>query len=542
MLMKNKTWNCASYTRLSKEDKDSTISNSITNQKNLIKEYIESTPGIRLSLEIEDDGYSGVDFLRPGFQKLLEEIKLGNINCIVVKDLSRFGRNYLEVGDYLDKIFPFMGVRFIAINDNYDSNNERTSSDEVIIPFKNLMNETYLRDTSIKIRSQFEIKRKKGELVSAYAPFGYKKSETCKNKLVIDNKAATVVKEIFNKKIEGYSNQSIAKYLNSVGEITPYEYRKLNGEGYSTTFKKKLNTEWSATAIGRILSNDVYIGNLSQGKQMRPNHKIKRLVNKPKNEWITVENTHDPIIDKLRFEIVGNLLKVDTRLSPSTDKLACFSGLVRCADCGSQMVKKTVPSNGVKYNYLVCSGHKQYKNCSTHSISENKLETIILDIISKQVDLVVDYEIVVKSISSDTLIGKEISKIEENRKVCTEKLKITQSRKLSLYEDLKAEILTEEDYKKFNDIYNTQIKDYENVIENIKCEIKRKKDQNSVDLDWINYYKTHKGVSELSRKLVVSLIKGIEVQKQGIDVEFYFQDKIELLKELTRQGKGAVNG
>lgn len=202
------------YLRLSHEDGDKAESDSIANQRELLMDYLSSHPEIRLHEVRTDDGYSGVNYDRPGFIQMMEAVKAGEINCIIVKDFSRLGRNFIETGKYIEKIFPFMGVRFISVNDDYDSARPRTSSDNLIVPVKNLMNDAYCRDISIKIRSHLDIKRRKGQCIAPFAVYGYQKDEENKNHLVIDEEPAAVVREIFKKKLEGYSAQAIADWLN----------------------------------------------------------------------------------------------------------------------------------------------------------------------------------------------------------------------------------------------------------------------------------------------------------------------------------------
>lgn len=213
---KNKDIRAAAYLRLSIEDGDKAESNSIGNQRELIRDFAAERPGLHLVEEYADDGYTGTNFERPGFKRMMEDIKSGKINCIIVKDLSRLGRNYIEMGKYLEQIFPMMGIRFIAINDNYDNANaESNDSDNIVVPFKNLLNDSYCRDISIKVRSQLDMKRRKGEFIGGYAIYGYCKDERNKNRLVVDEYAADVVRSIYRRKLEGMSAQAIAEQLNS---------------------------------------------------------------------------------------------------------------------------------------------------------------------------------------------------------------------------------------------------------------------------------------------------------------------------------------
>ncbi|MCX4325345.1 MAG: recombinase family protein, partial [Lachnospiraceae bacterium] len=219
-------YSAAIYVRLSKEDGDVSDasraeSNSISNQRELIKDFLKEKTDIRVVSERVDDGFSGVDFERPAFQSMLEDIRQGKVDCVVVKDLSRFGRNYIESGRYIEKIFPMLGVRFIAVNDGYDSLAGKSQTDEIVIPFKNLINDAYCRDISVKIRSHLDIKRRKGEFIGSFAVFGYQKDEGDHNRLVVDEYAAKVVRDIFAWKRAGMSQQGIADRLNREGVLCP---------------------------------------------------------------------------------------------------------------------------------------------------------------------------------------------------------------------------------------------------------------------------------------------------------------------------------
>ena len=287
-----KVYHASIYLRLSKEDGDVTSgskneSNSISNQKSLVMDYLKDKHDIQVVSIREDDGYSGVDFNRPGFQLMLEDIKKGIIDCIIVKDLSRFGRNYIEVGRYLEKLFPMLGVRFIAVNDNYDSLEVDTAHD-IVMPFKNLINDSYCRDLSVKIRSHLAVKRKNGEFIGAFACYGYLKDPENKNHLVIDTYAGPVVQDIFRMKINGYSQYKIADTLNEQGILSPMEYKRSIGVHFETSFKVNTKALWSAKAVSRILTNEVYTGVLVQGKQTTPNHKVKvrqAVEEKTGSEW-----------------------------------------------------------------------------------------------------------------------------------------------------------------------------------------------------------------------------------------------------------------
>lgn len=328
----NKIYHAAIYVRLSKEDGDISSSaklesNSISNQKALILDFLKDKKDIEVVSVRVDDGYSGSNFERPAFQAMLEDIRRGIVDCVVLKDLSRFGREYIDSGKYIERLFPALGVRFIAINDNYDSLKGKNQADEIIIPFKNLINDAYCRDISIKIRSNLEIKRKKGECVTPFVAFGYRKTKTDKHKLEIDPSAGSVVQDIFKMKLRGMSQDAIANRLNELGILSPFEYKISSGSHYETGFRQKEQALWSSVTVRRILKNEVYIGNLVQGKRTTPNHKVKQTYVKPEDDWIRIEKNHEPLVSDRDFEIVQRLLGMDTHTSPDQKQVYLLSGI-----------------------------------------------------------------------------------------------------------------------------------------------------------------------------------------------------------------------
>ena len=226
----NEKYNCATYLRLSRSDGDQQESNSIKNQRALLNDYMGKHPELHKFDEYVDDGYSGTNFERPDFKRMMQDIEKRNVNCIIVKDLSRFGRNYIETGRYLERIFPFMGVRFIAINDHYDSAEENDDKGRILIPFNNLINDTYCRDISLRVRSHLDVKRKEGQFIGSFAGYGYRKDPKDKNHLIIDEYAAGIVQEIFKQKLNGMSSQRIASHLNELGVLPPNEYKRANAD------------------------------------------------------------------------------------------------------------------------------------------------------------------------------------------------------------------------------------------------------------------------------------------------------------------------
>ena len=521
------------YVRLSKEDGDKTESDSITNQKELIKEFLKSMPDIRLCSEHVDDGFSGVDFLRPDFEKMMDDIKAGKINCVIVKDLSRFGRNYIEVGKYLENIFPFLGVRFISINDNYDSASKRSESDYLIVPFKNLINDAYSRDLSVKIRSQLAVKRKNGAYIGNFVTYGYEKSAENKNKLAIDEYAAEIVRDIFKWKLEGLSQPKIADRLNENGELSPMEYKRFHGMKFATSFKIKDKALWTPVAVNRILANPIYTGVLEQGKVTTPNHKLKNRVLKPKTDWNIIENNHEPIIKKEIFEVVAGLLSSDTRTSPNENVVYLFSGLLFCADCGNSMVRKTVPASGKKYIYYVCSTKKSGNGCSMHSIKESTLAEIVFSLIKKHISVILDLDEIMNHISSLSNKEKAVNKINASISLREVEIEKYRNLKLSVYEDFKCGILNKQEYADFNALYSLRLYDAESAAKKLKNNIELVLSGDENNQKWIQEFKCYRNITELTRKIIASLIEKICINEDGsVDIIFMYKDKFQVVTEV----------
>ena len=400
----------AIYGRLSVEDEEK--EESMETQIALVQDYINRSSELSYVDTYFDNGFTGTNFKRPAFTRLMNDVRQKKIKCIVVKDLSRFGRNYLDAGEYIEKIFPFLGVRFIAVNDNYDSLGGKNASDELIIPFKNLINEAYCRDISVKVRTQLEVKRKSGQYIGAFAVYGYLKDETDKNRLVADEYAADVVRDIFKWKLEGMSPQDIAARLNHSGVLSPMEYKRSLGLRFATSFKANPQAAWSANAVLRILKNPVYTGVLIQGRETTPSYKVRKRVTKPENEWAIVSDAHEAIIERRDFDSVQKALSLDTRRSPGDSAVQLFSGMVFCGECGASMVRKTVPSGNKKYVYYVCAAHKQDKSCSPHRMRDEALEQLVLDTVKQYIRDVVDLDDILAMTDTAPLRTAEAQKVQ----------------------------------------------------------------------------------------------------------------------------------
>ncbi len=534
VINEKKSLKVALYSRLSKDDGDKAESNSITNQRALLLDYTTNKlEDVKCYKEYVDDGYTGLNTDRPSFIEMIDDIKQGLINCVVVKDLSRFGRNSWEVGRYLEQIFPFLNVRFIAVNDLLDSETENFSNN-MLIPFKNLINEAYSRDISQKVRSQLDIKRKQGDFISNFAPYGYIKDSKNKNKLVIDENVENVIRDIFKWRIEGSTNLIIADKLNSMGVLSPMEYKKSIGLNYDIAFKVHEKALWNHSAIGRILVNEVYIGNLIQGKTKSPNLKVKKNFAVSKDKQFRVCGTHEPIISRNDFDLVQEILKTDTKKSPNSDKLNVFSGVLKCNDCGESMVRSTAKSKGLKYFYYICGGNKYKKTCSSHRIAEDKVLTAVIFAINNEINVVTEIEKIITNIETVDLKNKTKSNLNNQLDNLNKELENYERYKKALFETYSKELIDEKFFKSNMETYAKQIVDVENKIEVVINELS---DLNNKEYQFNNiaeHFIKYREFKEVTRALMVSLVETIEVtDEKNIIINFRHNKEFLFYKDLA---------
>ena len=527
MFASKETYRACIYTRLSRDDGDKPESDSIANQRALIRDYLKQHKEITIVSEHSDDGYSGVNFERPGFAEMMDEIREGKVDCVVVKDLSRFGRNYIEAGNYIEKVFPFMGVRFIAINDSYDSS-DKSQLDSLVIPFKNLINDAYCKDISVKIRSQLEIKRKKGEYIGAFVVYGYVKDPEDHNRIIVDTYAAEVVRAIFRWKMAGMSQNRIADKLNSQGVLCPMEYKLSMGVKVQTNFRVHKQAKWSAVSVTRILTNELYTGVLLQGKSSTPNYKVKKRFDKEQSEWIRIENAHEAIITAGEFETVQELLGKDTRISPDEETLYPLAGYVVCGDCGQNMVRKTIPRRGKKYVYYVCSTNKAKKGCSSHSISENKLMDAVLHVIKEQISTVMRIEGLLEMAQSLPENQRNIFNYDAQIVKLQEEIERNKGFRMKLYESLEEGMIDKDEYFIFKKNYSDKISLAEKNIQSLEAERDAAVKKNAADYSWVDAFKKYEGIERVERQVVVNLISEIRVYEgKVVEIDFQHNDAIE---------------
>ena len=375
-MIKISNWNVAGYLRLSKEDNENMESNSIVNQRELIEQYINGKEDLELIEYYIDDGYSGTNFNRPGFEKLLQDMKNKKINCIIVKDLSRFARNHIEADMYFENIFLALNIRFISVIENIDSFKNPDSIDNLIVPFKNLLNDAYAKDISKKVKSALTAKRLNGEFIGTSATYGYIKNPKDKYKLIIDEEASKYVVQIFNGIIEGKLASKIADELNKNNVLTPAAYKRKN-ELESNNIET--DKRWNAKMINKMLKDRIYIGDLIQGKKKVENYRSHKLITTKKDEWIIIQNNHEPIISKDKFDKVQEIIEKN-KCARSNKEKDLFYRFLKCSDCGESFTLRRVKN----YEYYHCTSYVRNGSCTSHSIRKDKLVELVIEELNKK--------------------------------------------------------------------------------------------------------------------------------------------------------------
>lgn len=541
MLNSDMIFEAADYLRLSKEDGDFSISNdkiesdSISSQRALIQKFVSQNPDIRLVDEFCDDGYTGTNFDRPEFQKMMEAVKAGKINCIIVKDLSRFGRDYIDAGKYIEKIFPQLGVRFIAINDHYDSLNHSTG-DSLVVPVKNFLNDSYSRDISIKVRSSFESRRQDGEFIANYTAYGYLRDPDNKNRLIVDEAAGEVVREIFRWKVEGMSPMTISQKLNARGVLAPSEYKRSLGINYKTSFQTSSRSKWSPQAVIRILTNEVYTGVLIQGRRTTPNHKVKKAIVKDKSEWSRIEDAHEAIIPVREYQLVQRLMQEDGRRAPGTDTVYPLSGRVYCGTCGALAKRKSVSYNGKKYAYYACPTSQKSGGCEGRNISEQELEAAVLATLQSEIKLILDMEKALEQIESLAWEHREVSRLEAALTAQKAEMAKYTTLKISTYEDLRDGLITQEEFLQIKRDFSERIELIEHDISGLKTELDTVQDGLSHRTGWLAQFRQYRNLTQLTRSVVVNLVDKIEIfPNKEITITLLCKNQLADLTEFLRE-------
>ena len=504
----------ALYCRLSQEDENKGDSDSIINQKAILSKYAEDNGFTNLQFFV-DDGYSGVRFNRPGFQKVVELMKTGKVETFITKDLSRFGRNYLEVGGYLEA-FEKWNVRYIAINDNFDS---LYSDGNELIPFKNVFNEWFARDTSKKIRAVLKAKAERGERVGTQIPYGYKKDPEVKGHLLIDEETAPVVKMIYDLCAAGNGPRIIASMLKEKKILKPsaYSYQKSGKYGCITDTEDIYG--WSDRSVAGILDNEVYLGHTINCKSTVASYKDKRKINKPENEWLRFENTHDAIIDETTWEIVRKV-RAGKRRRNNMGEINKYSGLLYCADCGSKLYfvrgKSITPEN---YNFI-CSRHRKHLGeevCTAHRVREVVLDEIVLEEIRR-----VTYYARAKTKEFIDFINRK-SAAEARKELSAKTVELGKLEKRNgelnilfkkLYEDNVLGRVTNEQFRMLSDIYNQEQREIKETVPKLQERIEELKAQATNVEKFLAIVRKYTDLRELNAEILRTFVAKIVIHER----------------------------
>ena len=524
--MSKTIYRAAKYIRLSFTEDKTNESDSVQNQRNMLNSFIETAADIELAAEFVDDGVSGIAFDRPAFKQMMQAVQDGEIDCIIVKDLSRFGREYIETGRYLRRILPSYGVRFIAINDNIDTLQDR--GDDLVIGVKAILNDTYCRDISVKTRSALKAKRENGECVAALAAYGYKKSADNKNQLVIDEYPASIVRDIYQMKRDGLSASKIAEKLNLLGVLSPSRYRAAQMQRRGKTPDiTAADTKWTPKTILRILAEETYTGTLLQARQGTFNYKIKNIIHKPRAEWIRTENAHEAIIQPNEFELVQRILRLDTRTSPDCGNVHLFSGILICGCCGARMVRKTNRYKDKEYHYYYCRTTKK-DGCNLPMMREDELANCVLTSIKSHVANIASLDEVISKSSSQRVIDALAKQLRTQIANNDEQRKTANAYKATLYASLIKGIIEKDEHAALKSKYEADIAALTAANEMLETELAETLGGKSERLKWIEHFKHFEDLAALNRRTVINLIESITIKgKHSLKISFSFQSEFD---------------
>ena len=543
-----KGYKTAIYVRLSREDERKIESESVENQIEFLKDFVGKDATLTLVDEYVDRAVTGTKFDRPEFNRMIADIRSGRINCVVVKDLSRLGRNYLEAGDYIEKIFPFFGVRFIAVTDNYDSLTSNPTEDGLVVPLKNLINEAYAKDISKKICTSFENQFKQGVFLACTAAYGYKKDPNDSHMVLVDEEVKDVVVRIFDEYVSGKSMAQIARELNKDGVLAPGAYWYSKGVA-----KRKYKNLWIGGVIGRILQNPIYTGDVRIGKTQKCYYKG---ITKPvKREGYYVENHHEAIIDHKTFDRVQEMIEANKKeyfalrgryKGRENKKADLLQGLMYCGDCGNRMTmhrhNRTLASGEIgHYSRYVCNMSSHYGDADpSKSIKVEKMEIFVLELIKGHIAVYVDAKDRLKILNKKpAAVGKRAELEKKLSELDGRRGKINGFIR-NLYEDFTDEILSEDEYLEMKSGYVSELDALEAETAEVKAAYESYTDSYGGDAEMAEAFSKYVGVDELTRELAVTFIKKITCfSNDRFDVEYAFSDEYQKFMDLVeKRGAG----
>ena len=527
-------WNVGGYVRLSvMETRDRKDSQALSNQMELLRGFVAQKPDLKLCGLYADNGETGTNFDRSEFQRMMADIRAGRINCVVVKDLSRFGRNAMEAGDYLERVFPFLGVRFISIGDGFDSS-EPNAAYTLTVMLRNLLNEVYSMDISRKSGSILRQKQQRGEFIGAFASYGYLRDPGDVHKIIVDPETAPIVREIFRRAAEGEGVRSILRWLNTEGILSPGTYRYQKGICLDKRFADGKPKPWGQMTVKNMLQSSVYLGHMVQGRRRSefyagiPDHHL------PPSEWTVVENTHEPIIDQATFDRVQAHIKAAKEQYHANvgkyDQLGSedniFQGLVYCADCGRPMVRyKSVTCKGTKLTYrYICPNYAnllQRSGCAYKYLPDEDLKDVLGRLIAQEAALAVDTAALLeqKRDTGPTVIDLKLARAK------TEWDSLVRLRE-RLMRDFLAGVLNKEDHDRMKQRYAQEAADLKRSIAQLQKEQRREKRLLTTCNPWLAAFRKHKNKVELTRELTQALVERITVYAENrVEIQLKYRDE-----------------
>ena len=521
-------WKIGKYIRLSRDDGNNE-SESIVNQRKILDEKIPEyfQDDYEVIDEYIDDGRTGTsDDTRPSFLRLVEDVKLGRINCIVTKNLSRAFRNSANQGRFLEEFIPLYHTRFISL---YEPHIDTFLNPEIVhsleVSITGFLNEQYAYKTSVDIRRTFDTKRKKGEFIGAFAPYGYQKKPEDRNSLMIDEEAAEVVRDIYHWFVnEGMSKCGIARRLNELGIPNPSAYKRKKGMNYCNPKTYHSDGLWSVKTIREILLNEMYIGNMVQGKQKVISYKVHDRISTDEKDWYIVRHMHEPIIDMDTFEKAQRLHEKDTRVSPGKRKLYLFSGFLRCADCGKAMTRHV----SRQYVYYHCTTYTRLLKsmCTKHTIREDVLEKAVLTAIQKQISLVDDLKKILEEIQNAPMRHTESERI--TFLLCTKKKELEKLSAVvdTVYMDWKNGEISKEQYRRIKGKYHQQTEKLQETVAKLEEEKKTLAEGIGTEEPYFMTFLKYKNIMHLERGILAELVDTIYIHEGGaITIVFRFADQ-----------------
>lgn len=516
----------ALYCRLSNDDDLQGESNSITNQKAILKKYADEN-GLGNTAFYVDDGFSGTNFNRPDFMRMMEDVKSGMIGTIITKDLSRFGRDYLMTGQYIEMVLPDYDVRYIAINDNVDT----LRSENEMMVFKNVFNDWYARDCSKKIKAVFKAKGQSGKPLGK-PPYGYKKSETDKNVWIVDDEAAEIVRRVFQMCIDGYGPAQIAKALRNDNILIPTAYEQSKGKGGTRPFRNP--TYWGEQTINKMLDRIEYAGHTANFKTKKKSYKNKKKIDNPKSEWQIFENTHPAIISQHDFDLVQELRKNKRRIQ-KCEEVNPFSGMVYCADCGKKMYLCRSTSLTAEQEHLKCSTYAKRKDeCSAHFIRTIVLEELVLSELRKIMTYVREHEEEFVELAIQNSAQKQTAELKAAKKrLAQSEKRISELDKLftRLYEDNVSGKISDERFEMMSKNYESEQKELRQIIPELSQFIEAREQKNADTAQFIGIVRKYSEIPKLTPEIMHEFIEKIVVhapdkssghRTQQIDICFRF--------------------